>query len=399
MDISLNVGERGFRDEVRAFLEGSLSESVRRASRYSTGVFVDPPWTRPWHLALYEKGWITPSWPVEFGGCDWTPTQRYIFDVECAKAGAPIVAPMSIGLVGPVIVAFGSDWQKSHFLPRIRSGEDYWCQGFSEPGSGSDLSSLKAAADRVGDEYVVNGSKIWTTHGHFADMMFALVRTSREEHQQQGISFLLIDMRSPGLEVRPIITIGGDHEVNQVFFDNVRVPATNLVGEPGRGWDYAKYLLEFERGGGAPSIRCRIALDRHREILRQANGDGRLIDHEDQQIEYGRLEAETMALEILDMRQVAARQSGERPGPAASVVKTLGSELLQKISQASINALGLDALPNITFEPPDFTATNDIPIPECAWAMTRRHLNGLAGTIFGGASEIQRDIIARMVID
>ncbi|HEX4893380.1 MAG TPA: acyl-CoA dehydrogenase family protein, partial [Hyphomicrobiaceae bacterium] len=196
-----------------------------------------------------------------------------------------------------------------------------------------------------------------------------------------------------------IVTIGGDHEVNQVFFDNVRVPAANLVGEAGRGWEYAKYLLEFERGGGAPSIRCRVALDRHREILRHGNCDERPIDHEDQQIELGRLEAEVMALEMLDMRQVAARENGERPGPGASVVKTLGSELLQRISQASMAALGLDALPDIAFEPPDFAPANDIPIPEHAWAMTRRHLNGLAGTIFGGASEVQRDIIARMVID
>lgn len=399
MDIDLSSEEMAFREEVRLFLAEELPASVRRAARFSTGVFVDPPWSRPWHLALYQKGWITPSWPTEYGGCDWTPTQRYVFDTECARAGAPIVAPMSIGLVGPVICAFGSDWQKSHYLPRIRAGDDYWCQGFSEPGSGSDLSSLKTAAIRARDEYIVNGSKIWTTHGHLADMMFALVRTSRDQRQQQGISFLLIDMCSEGLEVRPIITIAGDHDVNQVFFDNVRVPAANLIGDEGKGWEYAKYLLEFERGGGAPSIRCRLALDKYRLILCQANGDGRLIDHEDQQIELGRLEAEVMALEMLDMRQVAARQNGQRPGPVASVVKTLGSELLQKISQASVGALGLDALPDVAFEPPDFAPANSIPIPEHAWTMTRRHLNGLAGTIFGGASEVQRDIIARMVID
>lgn len=200
-------------------------------------------------------------------------------------------------------------------------GDDYWCQGFSEPGSGSDLSSLKTAAIRVRDEYIVNGSKIWTTHGHLADMMFALVRTSRDQRQQQGISFLLIDMCSEGLEVRPIITIAGDHDVNQVFFDNVRVPAAYLIGDEGKGWEYAKYLLEFERGGGAPSIRCRLALDKYRLILCQANGDGRLIDYEDQQIELGRLEAEVMALEILDMRQVAARQNGQRPGRSRRLLR------------------------------------------------------------------------------
>lgn len=400
MNIALTPGEQSFRDEVLMFLAESLPASVSRASRLSTGVFVDPPWSREWHLALFRKGWITPSWPVEHGGCDWTPTQRYIFDTECARANAPIVAPMAIGLVGPVICQFGSDWQKAHYLPRIRGGEDYWCQGFSEPGAGSDLSSLKTAAVRDGDEYVVNGSKIWTTHAHFADMMFALVRTSREERQQQGISFLLIDMRSEGLDVRPIVTLAGDHEVNQVFFDNVRVPVANLVGEEGRGWDYAKFLLEFERGAGAPSIRCRMALERYREILRnECDGDGKLIEADDILIELGRLEAEVMALEMLDMRQVAARQAAVRPGPMASVVKTLGSELQQKISRSAVAALGHDALPDIAFEPPHFSAPNDNPVPEHGWAVTRSHLNGLAGTIFGGASEVQRDIIARMVID
>ena len=400
MNIALSSDEQGFRDEVRAFLAESLPASVSRASRLSTGVFVDPPWTGEWHQALYRKGWITPFWPVEYGGCDWTPTQRYIFDIECARAGAPIVAPMAIGLVGPVLCQFGSDWQKAHYLPRIREGVDYWCQGFSEPGAGSDLSSLKTAAVRDGDEYVVDGSKMWTTHAHFADMIFALVRTAREERQQQGISFLLIDMRSAGIDVRPIITLAGDHEVNQVFFDHVRVPVANLVGEEGRGWDYAKFLLEFERGGGAPSIRCRLALERYREILRnESDGDGKLIGADDMLIELGRLEAEVMALEMLDMRQVAAREATARPGPMASVVKTLGSELQQKIARAAVAALGHDALPDIAFQPPDFAAPNNNPVPEHGWTITRSHLNGLAGTIFGGASEVQRDIIARMVIE
>lgn len=400
MNITLSPSELAFREEVRAFLSECLPAFVRKVSRLSTGVFVDPPWTREWHLALYDKGWITPSWPVEYGGCGWSPTERYIFDTECATAGAPMVAPMAIALVGPVICTFGTDWQKSYYLPRIRSAEDYWCQGFSEPGAGSDLSSLTTTAVRDGDCYIVNGGKMWTTHAQFADMMFALVRTSRGERQQEGISFLLIDMKSPGVEVRPIITMAGDHEVNQVFLDNVRVPVANLVGEEGRGWDYAKFLLEFERGGGAPSIRCRIALERHREILTlEMDGDGRLIDADDIYIELGRLEAEVMALEMLDMRQVAARQNGERPGPMASLVKTIGSELLQKISQASVVALGYTALPDVALLPPDFVAPNTVPVPEHALAVTGRHLNGLASTIFGGASEIQRDIIARMLID
>lgn len=400
MNITLSQSELAFRDEVRTFLTNCLPPHIARASRLSTGVFVEPAWTREWHLALYEKGWITPSWPVEYGGCGWSPTQRYIFDKECATAAAPLVAPMAIGLVGPVICTFGTDWQKSYYLPRIRSGDDYWCQGFSEPGAGSDLSSLKTTASREGDSYVVNGTKMWTTHAQFADMMFALVRTSRGERQQEGISFLLIDMKSAGLEVRPILTLAGDHEVNQVFLDNVRVPVANLVGEEGRGWDYAKFLLEFERGGGAPSIRCRIALDRYREILtREVGADGRLLDAEDMRIDLGRLEAEVMALEMLDLRQIAARQNGERPGPMASLVKTLGSELLQRISQAAIVALGYSGLPDVALQRPEFVPPNDVPIPEHAWAVTGRHLNGLAATIFGGASEVQRDIIAKMLLD
>lgn len=401
MHIELTPEELAFRQEVLDFLDQHLTPAVRRASRLSTGVFVDPPWTKEWHRALYEKGWITYAWPQEYGGCGWSPVQRYIYESEAARSGAPTVSPMGISLVGPVICEFGSDWQKRHYLPRIRSGEDYWCQGFSEPGAGSDLSSLKTRAIRDGDDYIVSGEKMWTTHAHFANMIFALVRTSQEEKQQNGISFLLIDMDSPGLSVRPIITIAGDHEVNQVFFDNVRVPARNLVGEEGKGWSYAKYLLEFERGGGAPSTRSRVALDRYKTILRNEAGDmpgKRLIDEKDVQLRLGQLEARVIALETLDMRQVASRQAGGRPGATASIVKTLASELLQAIEKASMDALGPRGLPAMRIEGPDFTVPNNVPVPEHGWAIAGRHLNGLAGTIFGGASEIQREIIAKQLI-
>ena len=398
MHIELNSEEQAFREEVLEFLEQHLTPAVRRASRLSTGVFVDPPWSKEWHRALYEKGWITYAWPKEYGGCGWTPVQRYIYESEAARRGAPAVAPMGIGLVGPVICEYGSDWQKEYFLPRIRSGQDYWCQGFSEPGAGSDLSSLKTKAVRDGDDYVISGEKTWTTHAHFANMIFALVRTSREDKQQNGISFLLVDMDSPGVTVRPIITIAGEHEVNQVHFDNVRVPTRNLVGEEGKGWSYAKYLLEFERGGGAPSTRSRMALERYKTILRNEPGDtpgNRLIDEKDIQLRLGQLAARVVALETLDMRQVARRQAGGRPGTTASIVKTLGSELLQAIEKASMEALGPNGLPALTLDGPDFAVPNDTPLPEHGLAVAGRHLNGLAGTIFGGASEIQREIIAK----
>lgn len=398
MHIDLTPDEQAFRQEVLDFLEKHLTPAVRRASRLSTGVFVDPPWSKEWHRALYEKGWITYAWPQEYGGCGWSPVQRYIYESEAARSGAPAIAPMGINLVGPVICEFGSDWHKEYYLPRIRSGEDYWCQGFSEPGAGSDLSSLKTRAVRVGDHYVVSGEKIWTTHAHFANMIFALVRTSQEERQQNGISFLLIDMSSPGINVRPVITIAGDHEVNQVFFDDVRVPVRNLVGEEGKGWGYAKYLLEFERGGGAPSTRSRMALERYKTILRQEAGDtpgNRLIDEKDIQLRLGQLAARVIALETLDMRQVAKRQAGGRLGATASIVKTLGSELLQAIEKASMDALGPRGLPVMELHGPDFVASNDVPVPEHGLAVAGRHLNGLAGTIFGGASEIQREIIAK----
>ena len=236
-------------------------------------VFVEKDIALQWQAILVEKGWAVPQWPVEYGGTDWTPAQKYIFSKECYHAGAPMLIPLGLLMLAPVIMAFGTEQQKAEYLPKILHGEHYWCQGYSEPGAGSDLASLKLKAEADGDHYIVNGSKIWTTHAHVADHIFCLVRTDNSGKPQHGISFLLIDMDSPGVTVEPIITMAGDHEVNQVFFDNVRVPMANRIGEENKGWSYAKYLLEFERGGGFSAHRIRHELDHLRQLMRDARRD------------------------------------------------------------------------------------------------------------------------------
>jgi len=240
MDIAFSAEERGFEKEVRQFIAENLTPEMKRAQALTPSVFSDPDIGIAWQKSLHKKGWGAPGWPVEHGGPDWTAAQRWIFEAECGRAGAPNVNVMGVKMVGPVIIGFGSSEQKNYYLPRILSGEDYWCQGYSEPGSGSDLASLKTRAVRDGDDYIINGTKIWTTHAHHANRMFALVRTNDTPRQQDGISFILIDMKSPGITIRPILTIGGDHEVNQVFFDDVRVPVANRVGEEGKGWTYGE---------------------------------------------------------------------------------------------------------------------------------------------------------------
>ena len=265
MDLTFSAEERAFEQEVRDFIAANLPAEMKHAQSLTPSVFSDPDIGIAWQKSLHKKGWGAPGWPVDHGGPDWTSAQRWIFEAECARAGVPNVNVMGVKMVGPVIIGFGSPEQKNFYLPRILSGDDYWCQGYSEPGSGSDLASLKTRAVRDGDDYIVNGTKIWTTHAHHANRMFALVRTNDTERQQDGISFILIDMKSPGITTRPILTIGGDHEVNQVFFDDVRVPVANRVGEEGKGWTYGKYLLEFERGSGIASAKLRDALqDRFR---------------------------------------------------------------------------------------------------------------------------------------
>jgi acyl-CoA dehydrogenase len=396
MDLTFSPEDQAFAQEVRAFIAANLPAEIKRAQALTPSVFSDPPIVTAWQKAMHAKGWVAPGWPKQYGGTGWTPAQRWIFETECARAGAPQISPMGVKMVGPVIIGFGTDEQKNYFLPRILSGADTWCQGYSEPGSGSDLSSLKTRAVRDGDHYIVNGTKIWTTHAHNADRMFALVRTSDEPRQQDGISFILIDMKAPGVSIRPIMTIGGDHEVNQVFFDDVRVPVSDRIGEEGKGWTYGKYLLEFERGGGIASARLRQAL---KTVADFAGSDltAHAIDDPDIALRLSKIEIDIDALEMMELRVLSAMQNGDNPGAVSSLLKLRVSEIHQAITKLGVDVIGYDGLVVETTRP--LYALNHPPaVDEAMLPVVPRHLNGRAYTIFGGSSEIQRDIIGKLVL-
>lgn len=390
MNLTLTPEQQAFRDEVRAFLRDNLTDDLRQGQRFTSGVYPEPEISAPWQRKLNEKGWLVPLWPRELGGTDWTAVERFIFEVECALAGAPLVHPMGVRLVGPVIIRFGTEEQKQRYLPRILSSEDYWCQGFSEPGAGSDLASLKMRAIPDGDDYILNGSKIWTTHAHHANMMFALVRTSTEGRRQEGISFLLIDMNTPGIEVRRIDTIGGDHDVNEVFFTDVRVPQANRVGPENAGWECAKYLLEFERGAGIFSGRLRSQLKRIGEVIEELAAQGRDIrSNAHLMARFGELCADLDSFEMMELRIMGGLQPGQNPGPVSSILKLRNSRMKQAIAEFGAEILGHEGLRWRAGEV-DTDALDSVLIPD--------YLNSRAFTIFGGASEVQLGIIAKSVV-
>jgi acyl-CoA dehydrogenase len=398
MNLDLSPEELSFRDEVRAFLDASLTPELREAGRRATSVFTDKRFSLAWQTILHARGWVAPSWPKQYGGTGWTDMQRYIFAAECARAGAPSLAPMGLRMVGPCVMRYGTEAQKALYLPRILSGDDYWCQGYSEPGSGSDLASLQLKAVGDGDDYVLNGSKIWTTHAHWANRMFCLVRTRSDGKNQAGITFLLLDMATPGIAVKPIITLAGEHEVNQVFFDDVRVPKAGRLGEENDGWTVAKYLLEFERGGGS-GAGLKIALGRIRALASQeASGGGdRLIDDD---AFAARLASASIAVEAIEMtehRVMSALSAGRNPGPASSMLKMQGTEAMQRLDELAVEAIGVYA----AVDQPEarLAGSNIAPIgpPDGLLAMAR-YLNNRAASIYGGSNEIQRDIIARLVL-
>lgn len=400
MDLAFSAEDLAFRDEVRAFLDDKLNARLREGAANTPSVFVEPDITREWQGILNEKGWLATLWPVEDGGPGFTPTQKYLFEKECAIAGAPSLPVLGLKLVGPVICKFGTPEQKARFLPKILSGEDYWCQGYSEPGSGSDLASLKTRAERQGDRYVVNGSKIWTTHAHHANWIFALVRTDAEAKQQRGISFLLIPMDQPGVSVTPIVTMANDHEVNAVFLDNAETGVENLIGDEGQGWTIAKYLLENERGGSCAAPALLAALDQIETLARsQPSGvNGALIHDPVFAQRLARLRLETEAFEITELRIVADLAKGRPAGPQTSLIKLVSANLRQAINQLEIDLFGYDAL-QLPLSRPLYG--NEAPEPigsrEAQLSMPT-YLNGRAWTIFGGSDEVQKTIIAKQVL-
>jgi len=398
MNLDLSPEDRAFRDEVRAFLEQSLPAHLREAGRSTTSVFSDKEHNLAWQKILHAKGWAAPSWPKEHGGPGWSEMQRYIFSAECARAGAPGLSPMGLRMVGPCIMRYGTPEQKAHYLPRILAGEDYWCQGYSEPGSGSDLASLQLRAESDGDAYVLNGTKIWTTHAHFANRMFCLVRTRSEGKPQSGITFLLLDMTSPGITVKPIITLAREHEVNQVFFDNVRVPKANRLGEENDGWTVAKYLLEFERGGGS-GAGLKVTLERLRAMAaEEPDGDGEaLLDDPVFARKLAAAEVSVLAIEMSEHRVMSALSAGRNPGPASSMLKMQGTEAMQKLDELAVEIAGHYAMVDqLEARKP---GSNIPPVgPRHSLFAMPRYLNNRAASIYGGSNEIQRDIIARLVL-
>ncbi len=399
MDIELSDDLRAFQAEVRTFLEDNLTPELREAARLCTTIVAERGATLAWQRILYDKGWVAPNWPVEHGGPGWSVEQRYIFAQEHARAGAPRLLPGGLSLVGPAIMGHGSAEQKAYFLPRILSGEDLWCQGYSEPGAGSDLASLQCRAVPDGDDYVINGSKIWTSYAHYSNWMFCLVRTKTDGKPQAGITFLLLEMDTPGIKVEPLHIMGGDHEFNQVFFQDARVPQGNRVGAENEGWTVAKYLLEFERGGDARAARQRTRLDEARRLAAARRKiDGRsLLEEPGFASALAAVEIELNTVEFTEARVMAEIAKRGNPGSASSMLKTRATEVQMAISELAMRAIAYYAAPHQPEE--RLEGANLEPI---GWrdemSITARYLNDRAGSIYAGSNEIQRNIMAKLVL-
>ena len=396
MDLNFTQEEQAFRAEVRKVIDAKLpadiSAKVKHGKRLAKDDFVR------WQKILHQQGWGASMWPQQFGGTGWNAVQQHIFDEESAEAGAPMQLPFGLRMVAPVIMAFGNKSQQEYFLPRIVDGTDWWCQGYSEPGSGSDLASLKTKAENKGDHYVVNGQKTWNTLGQHADWIFCLVRTSSEGRQQEGISFLLIDMKTPGITVRPIIMNDGEHEINEVWFEDVKVPMQNLVGEENKGWTYAKFLLCHERTGIAGIGRSKAALKHLKAIARDETAGGRpLIEDQRFRDRIAQVELELMALEITNMRVLSAEKDKKAPGPEASILKIKGSEIQQTIAELQMQALGHYALPWLP-EALDPSSQGEPVGAGHAAPLSGHYFNYRKTTIYGGSNEIQKNIIAQMIL-
>ena len=395
MNLEFSKEEIAFRDEVRAFINDSYPPEVK--ARQEAGESLTKEEQISWQKALYERGWAGVNWPVEYGGTGWTSTQKYIFSSELASAGCPTILPFGLSMVAPVIYTFGSDEQKARFLPDILASNVWWCQGYSEPGSGSDLASLKTKAVLQGDKYIVNGSKTWTTLAQHAEWIFCLVRTDSSGRKQEGITFLLMDMRATGIDVKPIITMEGSHEVNSVFFTDVEVPVTNRIGEEGKGWTYAKVLLQHERTGIAGVAQSKRSLLRLKEIAATtADGEGgTLSDWGDFRRRMAEVELELLALENTELRVLSAVASGGAPGPESSLLKIKGTEVQQALTELSVQAAGHFSVPFVGSE---YGSNTELVGPEFAWNSAPRYFNMRKASIYGGSNEIQKNIMAKAVL-
>lgn len=395
MNLDFSPEEIAFQAEVREFITANYPANVR--AKQDAGEELEKEDYLSWHRALHKQGWIAPAWPTEYGGPGWTPTQRFIFSEEVAAADCVQVMPFGITMVGPVIYTFGTPEQKERFLPRILSGEDWWCQGYSEPGAGSDLANLRTKAELSGGEYTVNGQKTWTTMAQHADWGFFLVRTDSDVKPQEGISFLLIDMKSPGIEVKPIITLGGHHEVNEVWLEDVKVPEDQRVYEENKGWTCAKFLLAHERTGIAAVARSKRGIGKVKDIARsELNDDEPLISDPFFRRKIAELETDLTALEFTELRSLAGESAGKPPGAEASLLKIKGSEIQQRITELALEAVGHYGAPYFRGFP---EGSNEYPIgPEYAHQTAPSYFNTRKTTIYGGSNEIQRGIIAKMVM-
>jgi alkylation response protein AidB-like acyl-CoA dehydrogenase len=398
MNLDFSPEDVAFREEVRTFIAENYPKDLR--AKQDSGEPLNKEDYLAWHKVLAKKGWVAPSWPKEHGGTDWTPTQKYIWSEEQARADTIAVLPFGVSMLAPVVYTFGTEEQKKRFLPGIYNGEVWWCQGYSEPGAGSDLASLKTKAERVtGDDgkeyYIVNGQKTWTTLGQFADWGFFLVRTDPDAKPQAGISFLLIDMKSPGIEVRPIITLEGGHEVNDVFLDNVKVPVENRIFHENQGWTCAKALLAHERSGIAGVARSKRGLERLREMATTEMSDlgGPLLSDTFFKRKVAELEIDLTALEFTELRTLAGESSGKGPGPESSILKIKGTEIQQRLQELALEAAGHYGAPFLR----DLGHNANIG-PSYADGVAGDYFNGRKTSIYGGSNEIQRNIIAKMVL-
>ncbi len=397
MDLVFSAEELAFRDEVREFLRTHLPDDIRETTRRNPS-YIDREMMVRWQKILYEQGWIAPAWPKEYGGTGWNLVQRYLFDEEYQAADCPRVSPFGLMMVGPVLYTFGTPAQKERYLPKILSSEHLWCQGYSERGSGSDLASLQTRAAPDGDDYVINGHKIWTSHAHHADMIFCLTRTNSEGKRQEGITFLLIPMNTPGITVRPIISIDQNHYLNEVFFDDVRVPAENRIGEENKGWTYAKFLLGHERTGVAGVSKSKRKVERLHEVATAESDGGRpLIEDAGFARRLADIETRLMALEFTQLRLLARDRDGETSGGEPSMLKIRGSEIEQDLNEAAIEAIGYYAGPYPNEAPRPEANAPGIGLDHAEGKMAE-HLLRRAATIYGGSNEIQRGIIAKMVL-